>query len=252
MKAKVYDLKGEVVEEIELPSVFDTEYRPDIIRKAIHSLQSRRRQPYGPSPLAGINYSAENWGPGHGYARVPRLKTGSRAVKVPQAVGGRRAHPPKVQKIWEEKINKKEMRKALCSAIAATVNAQLVSERPHIFSGELPKIVVDDLQNLKKTKEVVEALKAIGVYEDVERAKSRKRYRAGKGKMRGRRYIVKKSVLIVAGEKSDILNSARNLAGVDVVVARNLNVELLAPGAKAGRLTVWTKSAIEALEGWLC
>ena len=252
MKAKVFSLGGEVQEEIKLPAVFETEFRPDLIKKAVHAIQANRRQPYGPNPLSGINYSAENWGPGHGYARVPRLKTGRRAAIVPQAVKGRQAHPPKVQKMWSEKINKKEMKKALCSAIAASSNPQLVAERPHIFDGDLPKIVADDFEGLKKTKEVIDVLKALGLYGDVERAKARKRYRAGKGKMRGRRYVGKKSLLIVVNDNSDVVKAARNLPGVDVVTARNLNVELLAPGAKAGRLTLWTKSAVKALEGWLC
>lgn len=251
MRANVYGLNGEVVEEIELPTLFSEEFRPDIIRKAVHAIQSHRRQPYGPNPLAGTNYSAENWGPGHGYARVPRWKIGSRAVKVPQAVGGRRAHPPKVQKKWDEKINRKEMKKALRSALAATVNAEIVRQRNHIFEGELPKIVVDDFEGIKRTKEVVDVLKALGVYQDVERAKERKRVRAGKGKMRGRRYKIKKSVLIVTGNDSDVLKAAKNLPGVDVVAARNLNVELLAPGGHAGRLVVYTKSAIDYLGEWL-
>ncbi|WP_457591299.1 50S ribosomal protein L4 [Geoglobus sp.] len=251
MKANVYGLNGEVVEEIELPAVFTEEFRPDIIRKAVHAVQSHRRQPYGPNPLAGTNYSAENWGPGHGYARVPRWKIGSRAVKVPQAVGGRRAHPPKVQKKWEEKINRKEMKKALRSALAATINPDIVRQRNHLFEGELPKIVVDDFEGLKRTKEVVEVLKALGVYQDVERAKERKRIRAGKGKMRGRRYKIKKSVLIVTASNSEVLKAAKNLPGVDVVEARNLNVELLAPGGHAGRLVVYTKSAINYLGEWL-
>jgi len=53
-------------------------------------------------------------------------------------------------------------------------------ERNHIFEGELPKIVVDDLESVKKTKEVIEVFKAIGVYADVERAKETKRVRAGR------------------------------------------------------------------------
>jgi large subunit ribosomal protein L4e len=252
MKANVLNLNGEVVGEIELPAVFEEEYRPDVIRKAVHAIQSHRRQPYGPSPLSGFDYAVENWGPGYGVARVPRLKTGRRAAKIPQAVGGRKAHPPKVQKVWAEKINKKEMKKALRSAIAATAIVDMVKARNHVFEGELPKVVVDDIQSLSKTKEVVDVFKAIGVYADVERAKDRKRVRAGKGKMRGRRYVAKKSVLLVVGEDNGILKAAKNLLGVDVVLAKDLNVELLAPGAHAGRLTVWTKSAIEHLEGWLC
>lgn len=252
MKARVLSLKGEVVEEIELPEVFNEEFRPDIIKKAVHAIQSHRRRPYGPNPLSGVNYAWENWGPGYGYARVPRWKLGLRAVVVPQAVGGREAHPPKVQKKWKEKINKKEMKKALRSAISATANAELVKARNHLFEGEVPKIVVDEFESIGKTKDVVSVLKAIGVYEDVERAKERRRQRSGIGKMRGRRFISKKSVLIVVGEDKGIFRAARGLPGVDVTTARNLNVELLAPGCHAGRLTVYTKSSLKILEEWLC
>ena len=252
MIGKVLNLKGEIVEEIELPKVFETEFRPDIIKRAVLAIQSHRRQPYGTNPLAGVDYAWENWGPGYGYARVPRWKIGSRAVVVPQAVGGRRAHPPKVQKKWAEKINKKEKRKALMSAIAATANPELVKARNHVFEGELPKIVVDDVESIKKTKEVAEVFKAIGVYADVERAKETKRVRAGKGKMRGRRYVMKKSILLVVGRDDGVIKAAKNLPGVDAVLVKDLNVELLAPGCVAGRLTVWTKSAIEYLRGWLC
>ncbi len=252
MKAKVLSLNGEVVEEIDLPEVFSEEYRPDIIKRAVLAIQSHRRQPYGPNPLSGVDYAWENWGPGYGYARVPRWKIGSRAVVVPQAVGGRRAHPPKPQKKWAEKVNKKEMRKALRSAIAATALEELVKARNHLFEGELPKIVVDELNDVKKTKDVVEVFRAVGVYADVERAKERKRYRAGKGKMRGRRYVAKKSVLLVVDRDGGVVKAAKNLPGVDVVLVKDLNVELLAPGCHAGRLTVWTKSAVEYLGEWLC
>ncbi len=252
MLAKVLNLKGEVVEEIELPKVFEEEFRPDIIKRAVLSLQSHRRQPYGPNPLSGVDYAWENWGPGHGYARVPRWKIGSRAVVIPQAVGGREAHPPKVDKIWDKKMNKKELRKALRSAIAATANAEIIRKRNHVFSGEVPKIVVDEISGIKKAKEVVEVFKALGVMEDVERAKERRRYRAGTGKMRGRRYVTKKSVLLVVREDNGIIRAAKNLPGVDVVLVKDLNVELLAPGAHPGRLTVWSKGAVEYLGEWLC
>lgn len=252
MKAKVLSLKGEVTEEIELPEVFSEEFRPDMIKRAVLAIQSHRRQPYGPNPLSGVDYSWENWGPGHGYARVPRWKLGRRAVVVPQAVGGRRAHPPKPERKWAEKINKKEMRKALKSAIAATANEEIVKQRNHLFDGELPKIVTDDIESVNRTKDVAEVFKAIGVYADVERAKERKRYRAGKGKMRGRRYVKKKSVLLVVSKDNGVIKAAKNLPGVDAVLVKDLNVELLAPGCHPGRLTVWTKSAVEYLGEWLC
>jgi len=251
MKASVLDIKGKVVEEIELPFVFDEEYRPDIIRKAVQSIQSHRRQPYGVNPLAGIDFSVENWGPGRGVARVPRLKSGRRAARVPQAVTGRSPHPPKVQKVWSEKINKKENKKALRSAIAATMVEEIVKSRNHLFDGALPKIVVDEAESISKTKELIDLMIAIGVYRDIERAKKRKRVRAGRGKSRGRKYKKKKSLLFVVGNDNGIFKAGRNLPGVDVVGVKDLNVELLAPGTHPGRLTVWTKSAIKHLEGWL-
>mgnify|MGYP003832345181 FL=1 len=55
------------------------------------------------------------------------------------------------------------------------------------------------------------------------------------------------SVLIVAGKNSPILKASRNLPGVDAVTVRSLNIDLLAPGAQAGRLVVWTKSALKEL-----
>ena len=135
--------------------------------------------------------------------------------------------------------------------MAATGIEALVRQRNHVFEGELPKVVVDDISSITKTKELINVLKAIGVYSDVERAKERKRYRAGKGKMRGRRYVAKKSVLIVVGEDKGVSKAASNLPGVDVALLKDLNVELLAPGCHAGRLTVWSRVTMEWLDEWL-
>ena len=71
--------------------------------------------------------------------------------------------------------------------------------------------------------------------------------RAGKGKMRGRRYKKAKGPLIVVAKNEGILLGARNHPGVDVVLVDNLGVEMLAPGTHPGRLTIWTKGAIERL-----
>jgi large subunit ribosomal protein L4e len=72
--------------------------------------------------------------------------------------------------------------------------------------------------------------------------------RAGKGKMRGRRYRVPKSLLIVS-LKEELKKSSENLSGVDITKPHQLNIELLAPGGIAGRLTIITKSALTKLGG---
>lgn len=254
-KAKVLDLSGNVSKEITLPQVFLEDYRPDLIKRAVLAMQSNRLQPKGTDPLAGRRTSAESWGPGRGAARVPRITDGRRAARAPQAVGGRRAHPPKPEKVLTKKINKQERRKAIRSAIAATGDPERVRDRGHKFSDavELPIIVDDSFASLERTAEVKAFFKRIGVWDDVLRAKVQK-VRAGKGKMRGRRYKTKKSILIViprAEEPTEpvekIMKSAKNLPGVDVSYAEELNAEMLAPGTHPGRLTIWTESSVSKL-----
>ncbi|MHA1606517.1 MAG: 50S ribosomal protein L4 [Candidatus Freyarchaeota archaeon] len=255
-RVHVYDLKGEPVKEIEIPKVFLTPFRPDLIKRAVLSILSARRQPYGVDLRAGKRTSAESWGTGYGVARVPRVKgrrhpSAGRAAFVPMAVGGRRTHPPKPEKVFLEKINKREKRLATCSAIAATAKKELVEERGHKLDGvpEFPLVLTDELQKIATAKEFKEVLTVFGLWDDVLRARKRmKKVRAGKGKMRGRRRKRARSVLIVVKEDLGISKAARNYPGVDVVVARNLNVEVLAPGGHPGRLTVWSESAIKMLD----
>jgi large subunit ribosomal protein L4e len=247
MKAQIKTLDGGVTKSIDLPEIFSEEYRPDLIKKAVMALQSVRRQPHGSNPFAGICSSAVGWGSGRGSSHVPRIKNGSRAAKVPQAKGGREAHPPKVAKILIKEINQKEKQKAFRSAVAASINADLIKGRGHTFVGAVPIVFEDKFETIGRTQDLITVLTAAGIYNDIERAKDSKKVKAGRGKMRGRRFKQRKSLLIVTADKP--LVAARNLAGVDVVTVDSLNVEHLAPGMLAGRLTVWTESALVRLEG---
>ena len=246
----VFDLEGNVAGTVELPEIFSAPVRPDLIRRAVLALLTSRLQPKGTDPLAGLRTTAESWGVGYGIARVPRIKGGTRAARVPQAVKGRKAHPPKVEKKIREYINEKEKRLATVSALAATANPDLVRARGHRIASvkQIPMVVVDDFQAISRTSEVRKVLKALGLWNDVERAMEGTRIRAGKGKMRGRRYKVPKSVLIVVAEDHGISLAARNLPGVNVAAARSLNIVHLAPGGHPGRLTLYTVSALKGLE----
>ena len=71
--------------------------------------------------------------------------------------------------------------------------------------------------------------------------------------MRNRKYRTPVSVLIVVSDaerESPIFKSASNLPGVTVEEVGTLNTSILAPGGDAGRLTVYTKSAIDAIGAW--
>ncbi|MGB7992708.1 50S ribosomal protein L4, partial [Methanoregula sp.] len=156
-------------------------------------------------------------------------------------------HPPVTAKVLIKEINTKEKQKAFRSAVAASIRADLISSRGHTFDGNVPLIFEDKFETLGRTQDVISALTNIGVYSDIERSKDSRKVRAGKGKLRGRRYKQRKSLLIVTSGPE--FRAARNLAGVDVVTVDQLNVEHLAPGMQAGRLTVWTESAVTRLEG---
>ncbi len=259
MKANVYDIDGKVKGEIALPSVFNTPYRPDVITRVFTALQSHKLQPKGNYYLAGKDTSAEYVGRRYAYraginrgiARLPRTKPGGGGLgevrRVPQAKGGIRAHPPKVEKILYKKVNKKEKALALRSAIAATAIPELVKKRGHKIPEKisLPIVVEDKVQEIKKTRDVEKLLSKLGLGEELERAKEKK-IRSGKGKMRGRKYKKKKSALFVITDVN-FAKIVENIPGVDAVLVKDLNVEELAPGGHAGRLTIWTESAIKAL-----
>ncbi len=254
-KVPVYNLEGKEIESLDVGSIFTAPFRPDIIKRSVLASRRNRQIPYGVDPRAGKRTSAESWGTGRGAARIPRVKgsrthSASRGALIPFVVGGRRTHPPDGLQNFHEKVNKKEKALARKSAIAATGNPILVESRGHIIEEiqYLPLIVSDELESLKKTNEINDVFSKLGLSYDLAKAKRRNsEIRPGKGKSRGRKYKTGKSVLVVIGHDEGIRNAAKNLPGVDVILVDQLNTEHLAPGTHAGRLTIYTKSAIEYL-----
>jgi large subunit ribosomal protein L4e len=165
----------------------------------------------------------------------------------PQTVGGRRSHAPKAEKNFEKVINKKENRKAIRSAISATIDKAIVSERGHKIPENYPFIIDSSFEALNKTKEVQDLFAKLGFTEELERSIVRK-IRAGIGKMRGRRYKRKKSILVVVSGECEVEKAVQNVPGVDVAQVNALNAELLAPGTAPGRITLWTEKAVEEME----
>ena len=248
--AKIFNLEGKPIGKISLPTIFATPLRPDVIKRAVLAIQSSRFQPQGRDPMAGKRTSAESRGVDLGIARIPRTKgPAGRAALAPGTVGGRAAHPPTFEKKIVKRIPKKEKRLALFSAIAATASKEVVASRGHLIDDVLgiPLIVTDDLEMLEKTKQVEETLIHLGVLSDIYRVKESRKIRAGKGKHRGRRIKQAVGPLIVVAENKGISKAAKNIPGVDVATVNNLNVEMFAPGAHPGRLTIWTDGAVEKL-----
>ncbi len=261
MKANLYTLEGKKTKEVDLPSQFNEEYHPDLIKRAVQAIQANKRQPYGAKPDAGQRASAVlsrrrrkyRGSYGHGISRVPRKIMTRRGIHfywvaafAPGTVGGRRAHPPKAEKIWKQKINIKERKKAIRSALNATTLLDLVKARGH-KTETAPYILDSKAEELNKTKDVVQLLIKLGLQEELNRA-AIKKVRAGKGKNRGRKYKKRVGPLIVASKDCSLLKAAVNIPGVDVTIINNLNTELLAPGTQPGRLTIFTEAALQKLE----
>ncbi|MCJ7429274.1 MAG: 50S ribosomal protein L4 [Candidatus Nanohaloarchaeota archaeon QJJ-5] len=260
----VYDIDGAEDDQIELPRQFQERYRPDLIQRAVESIQANNRQAYGADPEAGLKHVTQ-WrnrkdayrsrrGKSYPSSRTPRKISFRRGMqmsgaggKAPQTRGGRRAHPPKSSKDFSKDINEKERRKAIRSAISATTDPAQAQERGHnLDREELPLIVSDDIESLERTSEVVELLEALGLGDELARCRGTS-IRAGKGKNRGRKHKNRAGPLIVVGEDDGIGRAARNIPGVETVTVDKLNASLLAPGTHPGRLTVWSTNAIETL-----
>jgi len=256
----IFDLEGKKVGQTKLPSQFNEPVRPDLIRRAVLALQSHRLQPYGKDPLAGKRQGKatpkrrRKFGTTYGYgiSRIARKRLWRRGGRfgwvgafVASAVKGIKAFAPTPEKKLEEKINKKERRKAIRSALAASADSKLVKKR-HKFDGPVPLIVTDEIESITKAKDLANVLNKLNLEKELERAKQKK-IRAGKGKMRGRKYRKKKGPLLIVSEDVPVLKAARSL-NIDATAVKNLNVSLLAPGAQPGRLTIWSKAALEKLE----
>ena len=153
MKITTYTTTGTKDGEIELPLIFSTPFRRELIHKAYTNLTSHKFQPQGRHPSAGQDVVADSNDPptGQGVSRVARAQGGGggrqgQGAEVASTRGGRQAHPPIVGKVIYKKLNKKENKLALCSAIAATSSKTLIESRGHKIEGieSFPIIISDD------------------------------------------------------------------------------------------------------------
>lgn len=258
--ATVLDLNGKAGGQLELPMQFAEPVRPDLIRRAFHAQATLRLQPKGTYPLAGLQTTAEYFGRRHrprasinvGRSRLPREKLSQlrlgKVRRVPHARSGRRAHPPKVQKILVERINFKEKNKAIRSAITATTIPELVKARGHrIAALHLPLVVSSSIESLKRVADARAVLEKLGLGEDLQRAAEGRRLRSGRSRLRKGGFRTPKSVLIVYGNDAGIWKATRNIPGVKAIAVDKLDAESLAPGGVAGRLTLWTESAVKKM-----
>ena len=210
--AETYSVEVKDGKAVQLPDAFTSQIREDLVRSAVLASRANRRQSYGHrehsgkrSPQPGMKHSVEWWGKGRGVSRIMRKAGQKTGAQNPHTRGGRRAHGPMVAKDWSQKINGKENTSARNSAIAATANSELVAARGHQFDSEVRfPIVIDGYVESREegdekysiesiplqysTRKFVAMMEGLGLGEDLDRARTGRNIRAGKGTMRGRKY----------------------------------------------------------------
>lgn len=258
MKVQILNKEGKKIKEKET-KLFEEPVRIDIISKVIEA--EKLKHPYSNKFLAGMNRSASgnvrhkrhSWKSdrGRGLARIPKKAFWRRGTQfswegaiVPSTRGGRRAHPPKGY-LEFKKINKKELKKAILSALRYISDIKEVEKKyksVNKININLPLVIEDQFTKLK-TKEFLESLKKIfGDLYNVIIIK--KNIRAGIGKMRGRKYKNNAGLLFVVSNEEN-----KKIKGIETVKVRDLKVGDFASGG--ARLTMFTEKSIEELEEFL-
>jgi large subunit ribosomal protein L4e len=247
---------SEVLREVRTPQVFSTAIRNDIVQFVHDNLSKNTRQARGVDPNAGMKHSAESWGTGRAAARIPRIGGSGTSRSGQGAFGnmcrkGRMSFPLHVWRRWHRKVNLRQRRHALASALAASSVWGLVNARGHRIDNlpQLPLVLDNQVNLISKTKDAMNMLKSFGLYDDIQRVVKAKALRPGRGKMRNRRFKKRRGPLVVVDNEAQALERAlRNIEGVDVLNVNRLNIRNLAPGGQLGRLLVFTEGALAELK----
>jgi len=157
--------------------------------------------------------------------------------------------PTQIYRRWHRKVNLHQKRFAVVSALAASSLPSLLMARGHKIEAipEVPLVVEDAIQQYQKTKEAIAFLTAIRAIDDVNRVNDSKHIRAGRGKMRNRRYVHRRGPMLVLPDSKGT-NAFRNIFGLDIANVHALNLLHLAPGGHVGRFIIWSKAAFEQLD----
>jgi len=157
--------------------------------------------------------------------------------------------PTKTWRRWHRRINVSQKRYAVASALAASAVPALVMARGHKIDDvpEIPLVLEDELESAKKTSAAKDILSAVGALADVEKASESKKIRAGKGKARNRKYVLRRGPLVIYKTNDGVERAFRNLPGVELCCVDRLNLLQLAPGGHMGRFCIWSQGALDAL-----
>jgi|Transcript_66439 large subunit ribosomal protein L4e len=249
-----FDQPSEKSSTMPMPHVLTTPLRPDLVRYVHTCVSKNKRQAYAVYAKAGYETAAESWGTGRAVARIPRVPGGG-THRAGQAAfgnmcrGGGMFCPTKTWRRWHRRVNVTQKRHAVVSALAGSSLPPLVMARGHRIGevSELPLVVSDGAESLQKTKQALDMLKKLGCEEELKKVVDSKKVRSGKGKMRNRRYTMRRGPLVVYSEDNGLVRAIRNIPGVETASVDSLNLLQVAPGGNFGRFIIWTEGAFKKL-----
>jgi len=248
------DEPTEKTSTLPMPPALLSPLRPDLVRYIHTNVSKNKRQPISVGAKVGYETAAESWGTGRAVARVPRAPGGGTHRSGQGAFGnmcrgGGMFSPTKTWRRWHRRVNVTQKRHAVVSALAASALPPLVMARGHRIGqiSELPLVVSDGIESQTKTKQALETLKKLGCAEELQRVIDSKKVRAGKGKMRNRRYTMRRGPLVVYNEDNGIVRAMRNIPGVETACVTRLNLLKVAPGGTLGRFIIWTEGAFKKM-----
>ena len=239
---------------VTMPNVLVSPLRPDLVRFVHTNIAKNKRMAHSVYIEAGHETAAQSWHTGRAVARIPRAPGGGTHRAGQGAFGnmcrgGHMFNPTRTWRRWHRRVNSTMRRHAVASALAASSLVPLVMARGHRIGkiSEVPLVVSDGLESTTKTKKAVEILAKLGCGDELSKVKDSKTVRAGKGKMRNRRYKMRRGPLVVFNEDNGLVRAMRNIPGVETCSVDRLNLLSLAPGGNFGRFIVWTQSAFKKL-----
>jgi len=248
------DNPSEKTGTVPMPHVLASPLRPDLVRYIHRNMAMNKRQAYAVTAKAGYETAAESWCTGRAVARIPRVPGGGTHRAGQGAFGnmcrgGGMFNPTRQWRRWHRKVNVGQKRSAVVTSLAASCLPPLVMARGHRINevAELPLVVSDGAESVQKTKQALELLNKLGCSEELKKVADSKKVRSGVGKLRNRRYVMRKGPLIIYNEDNGIVRACRNIPGVETTSVDALNLLQLAPGANFGRFVIWTESAFKKL-----
>lgn len=194
MEAKIYNQKAEEAGKIKLPDdIFNLPWNDALVHQVVVSMQANQRASVAHAKGRGeVRGGGKKPWPQKGTGRA---RHGS--IRSPIWVGGGVTHGPLKEKNYAKKINKKMKKKSLY-----VILSQKLRDAEILF---LDKIVITQ----PKTKEALDVIKNISSIKNFEKLADKKRNRA---------------MVIISKKDEEITRSFRNLFGIKILEARNLNI----------------------------